>query len=51
MPQGAYGFHLRSDSRAFNPNDSNGIISTVDWFMDPLWIYNWFDLQIAVVDA
>ncbi len=51
MDQGSYGFNLRVDSRAFNPDDANGIAGTNNWYIDPLWIWGWFDLPIAVVDA
>jgi hypothetical protein len=47
--QGAYAFHLRVDSRAFNPDDSVGL--AVDWYYNPLHIYNHFSLQVAVVNV
>ncbi len=47
--QGAYAFHLRVDSRAFNPDDSVGL--AVDWYYNPLHVYNYFSLQVAVVNV
>ncbi|HMN62912.1 MAG TPA: hypothetical protein PJ988_21275, partial [Anaerolinea sp.] len=47
--QGAYAFHLRVDSRAFNPDDSVGL--SADWYYNPLHIYNFFALQVAVVNV
>lgn len=47
--QGAYAFHLRVDSRAFNPDDSVGLAA--DWYYNPLHVYNHFSLQLAVVNV
>jgi hypothetical protein len=48
-PQGAYSFTLVVNSRAFNPDDANGL--AVDWEFDPLHIYMTTTLPIAVVNA
>ncbi len=49
MPQGAYSFHLTVHSRAFNPDNANGL--TYDWNIDPvdIWIHRM--LPVAVVNA
>jgi hypothetical protein len=48
-PQGGYAFHLRVDSRAFNPDDNNTFIAK--GYADPRYIWAHFDLQIAIVDV
>ncbi|HJS28953.1 MAG TPA: hypothetical protein VJ768_05000 [Anaerolineales bacterium] len=49
MPQGAYSFHLTVHSRAFNPDNANGL--TYDWEIDPvdIWIHRM--LPVAVVNT
>jgi hypothetical protein len=45
---GAYSFHLHVDSRAFNPDDANGLTS--DWNYDPTHIWVNRQLAVAVVE-
>jgi hypothetical protein len=49
MPQGAYSFHMTVHSRAFNPDNANGL--TYDWEIDPvdIWIHRM--LPVAVVNT
>jgi len=49
MPQGAYSFNLNVHSRAFNP-DNNDCFAA-DWNCDPVDIWIWRTLPVAVVNA
>ena len=48
-PQGAYSFYMAVRSRAFNPDDADGLAA--DWNYNPVHRWVWRTLSIAVVNA
>lgn len=48
-PQGAYRFQLKIDSRAFNPAGKHGF--NKDWYYNPVEIWRYRNLQVAIVDV
>lgn len=46
---GAYGFHLSSHSRAFNPISSAGL--SADWYLDLNHIWRDGNLRVSIVDS
>jgi len=49
LPQGAYRFSSRADSRAFNPAGGDGGFEA-DWEYNPLDLYSWVHVHVSLVD-